>query len=119
MCPDPSSSCKGCDSETTITHTRPARYGDIYRYRWYACMVVHFLDVNSIFEKRIIRTFGKCTRRSVQYSIAMSDVHAMVLRATEPGESAAGDAEISLINEAVTAVWNERQSRRERQTTIT
>ena len=21
MCPDPSSSCKGCDSETTITHT--------------------------------------------------------------------------------------------------
>ena len=92
---------------------RPAWYGDIYRYQRYACMAVRFLDVNGIFEKRIIRTFGKCT------STAMSDVHAMVLRVTEPGESAEGDAEISLINEAVTAVWNERRSRRERQTSIT
>ena len=41
---------------------RPARYGDIYRYRRYACTAVRFLDVNGIFEKRIIRTFGKCTR---------------------------------------------------------
>ena len=38
---------------------------------------------------------------------------------TEPGESAAGNAEISLINEAVTADWNECQSIRERQTMIT
>ena len=47
-------------------------------------MAVHFLDVNCIFKKRIIRTFGKCT----SISIAMS-------------------AEISLINEAVTAVWSD------------
>ena len=42
---------------------RYRRYGDIYRYRRYACMAVRFLDVNGIFEKRIIRTFGKCTRQ--------------------------------------------------------
>ena len=39
---------------------RSARYGDIYRYRRYACTAVRFLDVNSIYEKRII---GKCTRQ--------------------------------------------------------
>ena len=37
--------------------------GNIYRYRRYACTAVHFVDVNGIFEKRIIRTFGKCTRQ--------------------------------------------------------
>ena len=47
-------------------------------------MAVRFLDVNGIFEKRIIMTFGKCTRQLqsnlVDQYVAMSDVHAMVLQ---------------------------------------
>ena len=86
-----------------------------------AWQCVFFLDVNGIFEKRIIRTFGKCTSsRQLSRSISIArDERRTRNGSTEPGESAAGEAEISLINEAVTAVWNECRSRRERQTTIT
>ena len=66
-------------------------------------MAVRFLDVNGIFEKRIIRTFGKCTRLINQYS----DERHTRDGSTEPGDSAAGEAEISLIYEAVTAVWTD------------
>ena len=83
-------------------------------------MAVRFFeDVNGIFEKRIIRTFGKCVRQLSRSISIARDERRTRDGSTEPGESAAGEAEILLINEAVTAVWNKRRSRRERQTTIT
>ena len=45
--------------------------------------------------------------RSVYIIASASDERRTRDGSTEPGDSAAGEAEISLINEAVTAVWND------------
>ena len=53
-------------------------------------MAVCFLDVNGIFEKRIIRTFGKCTRQlrldTESEELEVLGVEGLGMKVGEPGE---------------------------------